>query len=68
MGEAGPTSSTCRGSNRPKADYIQELERQADLGDRGIISAEDSEAKKKQLLGCKLHLQLPASFMMGVYP
>jgi hypothetical protein len=31
--------------------YIDELERLADLRDRGIISPEDFEAKKKQLLG-----------------
>jgi hypothetical protein len=35
----------------PKTDYIQELERLADLRDRGIITNEDFEAKKKQLLG-----------------
>lgn len=32
-------------------DYIVELERLADLRDRGIITAADFEAKKKQLLG-----------------
>lgn len=31
--------------------YIEELERLADLVNRGIISQEDFEAKKKQLLG-----------------
>jgi hypothetical protein len=31
--------------------YLNELERLADLRDRGIISEEDFEAKKKQLLG-----------------
>jgi hypothetical protein len=31
--------------------YLDELERLADLRDRGIISDEDFEAKKKQLLG-----------------
>jgi hypothetical protein len=31
--------------------YLDELERLADLRDRGIISAEDFEAKKRQLLG-----------------
>ena len=34
-----------------QADYIAELERLADLRDRGIITAEDFEAKKRQLLG-----------------
>jgi hypothetical protein len=32
-------------------DYIEELERLADLRDRGIVTADDFEAKKKQLLG-----------------
>ncbi|MCA9874101.1 MAG: SHOCT domain-containing protein [Anaerolineales bacterium] len=32
-------------------DYIDELERLAGLRDKGIITAEDFEAKKKQLLG-----------------
>jgi L-fucose isomerase-like protein len=31
--------------------YLDELEKLADLRDRGIISVEDFEAKKKQLLG-----------------
>jgi ribosomal protein L12E/L44/L45/RPP1/RPP2 len=31
--------------------YLNELERLADLRDRGIITPEDFEAKKKQLLG-----------------
>jgi hypothetical protein len=33
------------------ADYTAELERLAKLRDEGVISAEDFEAKKKQLLG-----------------
>ena len=33
------------------ADYIAELEKLADLRDRGIITSEEFEAKKKQLLG-----------------
>ena len=32
-------------------NYLDELERLADLRDRGIITPEDFEAKKKQLLG-----------------
>ncbi|MCB0168389.1 MAG: SHOCT domain-containing protein [Anaerolineae bacterium] len=32
-------------------DYITELERLAELRDKGIITAEEFEAKKKQLLG-----------------
>ena len=32
-------------------DYTAELERLAQLRDQGVITAEDFEAKKKQLLG-----------------
>jgi hypothetical protein len=32
-------------------DYVAELQRLAQLRDSGVISAEDFEAKKKQLLG-----------------
>jgi len=35
----------------PEASYLDELERLADLRERGIISDEDFEAKKRQLLG-----------------
>ncbi len=34
-----------------QSDYIDELKRLAELRDAGIITAEDFEAKKKQLLG-----------------
>lgn len=34
-----------------ESDYIAELEKLADLRDRGIITADEFEAKKKQLLG-----------------
>jgi septal ring-binding cell division protein DamX len=34
-----------------QADYIEELKRLAELRDMGIITANDFEAKKKQLLG-----------------
>ncbi len=43
------TSGAPEASTQP--DYILELERLADLRDRGIISAHEFEAKKKQLLG-----------------
>jgi hypothetical protein len=33
------------------ADYTAELEKLAKLRDEGVISADDFEAKKKQLLG-----------------
>jgi len=35
----------------PTPDYTAELEKLAKLRDEGVISAEDFEAKKKQLLG-----------------
>ena len=35
----------------PEPDYVGELERLAQLRDQGIITNEDFEAKKKQLLG-----------------
>jgi hypothetical protein len=34
-----------------EADYTAELEKLAKLRDEGVITAEDFEAKKKQLLG-----------------
>ena len=34
-----------------EADYIAELEKLADLRDRGIITPEEFETKKKQILG-----------------
>jgi membrane protease subunit (stomatin/prohibitin family) len=34
-----------------ESDYTAELEKLAKLRDEGVISAEDFEAKKKQLLG-----------------
>ena len=38
-------------SAAPEPEYIVELERLAQLRDQGIVSEEDFEAKKKQLLG-----------------
>ena len=38
-----------QGSSEP--DYMEELERLAGLKDQGIITEEEFEAKKKQLLG-----------------
>ncbi len=43
--EAAPPTSAAT------ADYITELKKLAELRDMGIITAEDFEAKKKQLLG-----------------
>jgi membrane protease subunit (stomatin/prohibitin family) len=34
-----------------QADYTAELEKLAQLRDQGVITAEDYEAKKKQILG-----------------
>jgi len=35
----------------PEPEYVAELERLAQLRDQGIITNEDFEAKKKQILG-----------------
>ena len=35
----------------PSADYIEELKKLAELRDLGIITEEEFEAKKKELLG-----------------
>jgi hypothetical protein len=35
----------------PEEDYTVQLEKLAELRDKGVISPEDFEAKKKQLLG-----------------
>ena len=35
----------------PEPDYVSELERLAQLRDQGVITAEDFDAKKRQLLG-----------------
>jgi hypothetical protein len=44
---AAPAPQTATG----ESDYTAELEKLAKLRDEGVISAEDFEAKKKQLLG-----------------
>ena len=53
-----PTSSRRAGAagrpaagRRAEADYTAELEKLAKLRDEGVITADDFEAKKKQLLG-----------------
>ena len=43
--EAQPTPA------EPEPSYLDELERLAGLRDKGIVSDEEFEAKKKQLLG-----------------
>ena len=54
-GQAAPTAAVPvqqpAASPPPGESYLDELEKLADLRDRGVISAEDFEAKKKQLLG-----------------
>jgi hypothetical protein len=50
-GQAPPATSSAPSSAEPEASYLDELERLAGLRDRGIISDEDFEAKKRQLLG-----------------
>ena len=51
-GSAGATAgSPCAASGRRRADYTAELEKLAKLRDDGVITADDFEAKKKQLLG-----------------
>ena len=56
MGCGGGARLSRSRPRRPQAapsapDYTAELEHLAKLRDEGVISAEDFEAKKKQLLG-----------------
>ena len=58
VGRAGPARPRGAGARRRRqrrqraeADYTAELEKLAKLRDDGVISADDFEAKKKQLLG-----------------
>ena len=62
MGGAGSARRRATGARRRRlqaapqaapadADYTAELEKLAKLRDEGVISADDFEAKKKQLLG-----------------
>jgi hypothetical protein len=46
-----PAAAEAAGVGEPEPSYLDELERLADLRDRGIISEDDFEAKKGQLLG-----------------
>lgn len=41
-------------------DYIDELERLGDLKEKGILTEEEFEAKKKQLLGLQLSALISA--------
>ena len=40
-----------KSNKSPTADYIEELKKLAELRDLGIITDEEFEAKKKELLG-----------------
>lgn len=48
---AAPAASAPPSASPPQADYIEELKKLAGLKDMGIITDEEFEAKKKQLLG-----------------
>ena len=49
-GEPPPQAPAPQGA-APQGDYPAELERLAQLRDQGVITSEDFEAKKRQLLG-----------------
>jgi hypothetical protein len=46
-----PAAASSAPAESGGGDYTAELEKLANLRDEGVISAEDFEAKKKQLLG-----------------
>ena len=47
----GADSSGTEGESVAESSYLEELEQLANLRDQGIITEEEFEAKKKQLLG-----------------
>ena len=49
--QAGPPAAAAPAAPAAEPDYAAELEKLAKLRDEGVISAEDFDAKKKQLLG-----------------
>jgi hypothetical protein len=49
--EPAETTPVAAPSAAPEPEYIAELERLAQLRDQGIVSEEEFEAKKKQILG-----------------
>jgi len=53
LGGAPPAGAPAKQApaTAPQQSYLQELERLADLRDRGILTDEEFAAKKKQLLG-----------------
>ena len=48
---AAPASAPAPAPAAPEPEYVGELERFAQLRDQGILSEEEFEAKKKQILG-----------------
>ena len=46
-----PAEATAPAPDAPEPEYVGELERLAQLRDQGILSDEEFEAKKKQILG-----------------
>jgi hypothetical protein len=46
-----PTETTATAAAAPEPEYMGELERLAQLRDQGVLSEEEFEAKKKQILG-----------------
>lgn len=50
-GQAPPPAAQPSAPPEPEPSYLDELERLAELRDRGVISEDEFEAKKKQLLG-----------------
>ena len=46
-----PVEAAAPAAAQPEPEYVGELERLSQLRDQGIISNEDFEAKKKQILG-----------------
>jgi hypothetical protein len=49
--EQGSQAPGTSGSGGGEASYLEELEKLGELRDKGIITEEEFEAKKKQLLG-----------------
>ncbi len=48
---AGQYEPQAASGGAPQQDYTAELERLADLHNRGVLTDEEFEAKKKQILG-----------------
>ena len=51
LGAQPQTSSSAQSAQSGEESYLEELEKLADLRDKGIITNEEFEAKKKDLLG-----------------